>query len=201
MFAIKFLSSVLTRKPRTSPADLRVAAVPFTLPRWERRAVTWDDLGTELSEASAQASAILTASEMTNDEKRVLGHLVSTDARKLAEVQARKSGTTARRKSDRAREILDWAAGAANPPHPGDSPALPNQNQGRFWNLSPADFKQTEVLGVNIVTPVIPGTDPPLINMLRTEDMPRDRPSLSPTEAEFLFIEEWIKNGCPDDPL
>ena len=138
---------------------------------------------------------------MSDDEKRVLEHLANADGRKLAEVQARKSGTTVRRKSDRAREILDWAAGAADPPHTGDSRPFPNQNQGRFWNLSPADFKQTEVLGANIVTPIIPGTDSPLIRRLRSGDMPRNRPPLPPTEAEFRFIEEWIKNGCPDDPL
>ena len=201
MFAVKFLSGALTKSPRTTSAGPLVAAVPFTLPAWEGRAVTWADLEAELSDASAQASAILAIGGMTDDEKRVLAHLVATDARKMAEAQARNSGTTVRRTPDRAREILDWAAGAADPPHMGSSPSFPNQNQGRFWNLPLADFKQTAVLGPNIVTPVIPGTDPPLIRKLRTGDMPRNRPPLPPTEAEFLFLAEWLKKGCPDDPL
>ncbi|HTG09136.1 MAG TPA: ferritin-like domain-containing protein [Bradyrhizobium sp.] len=201
MFAIKFLSGVLTKKPRTTQAGPGVAAVPFTLPAWTGTEVTWPDLEVALTAAMTEATAILAAGGTTDEQKRVLGHIMTSDQRKLAEVQARKSNSTVRRKPDRARETLDWTAGASDPPHPGDSPPFPNQDQGRFWNLAVSDFKQTSIFGANIVTPVVPGTDSPMIRRLRTGDMPRNRPPLSPTEPEFLFLEAWVKNGCPDDPV
>ena len=201
MFSIKFLSGVLTKKPRTTRNDFFVAAVPFTLPIWTGRAVAWADLEAQLNAAETEAAAILAAGAATDEQKRVIGHMMTADERKRAEVQARKANTTARRKPDRAREILDWAAGAADPPHPGNSPPFPDQNQGRFWNLAVSDFKQTDVLDANIVSAVVPGTDPPLIRRLRTGDMPRNRSPLLPTEPEFQFLETWVKNGCPDDPI
>jgi hypothetical protein len=202
MFAIKFLSGVLTKKPRTTEAGPGVAAVPFTLPAWTGTAVTWPDVEVVLTAAMTEATAILAAGgTMTDEQKRVLGHIMTSDQRKLAEVQARKSNSTVRRKPDRARETLDWAAGAADPPHTGDSPPFPDQDQGRFWNLAVSDFKQTSVLGANIVTPAVPGTDSPIIRKLRSGDMPRHRPPLLPTEPEFLFLEAWVKDGCPDDPV
>ena len=116
MFAIKFLSGVLTKKPRTTQGP-GVAAVPFTLPAWTGTAVTWPDLEAALTASTAEATAILAAGEtMTDEQKRVLGHIMTSDERKLAEVQARKSNSTVRRKPDRARETLDWAAGASDPP-------------------------------------------------------------------------------------
>jgi hypothetical protein len=201
MFAIKKLSGVLTKKPRTTQAGALVAAVPFTLPAWTGRAVTWADLEAEFTAAMGETTAILAADGTSDEQERVLGHLAASDERKLAEVQARESNTTVRRKSDRAREILDWAAGAADPSHQGDSPPFSNQNQGRFWNLALADFKQTSIGGSNIVTPPTPGADAPLIWLLRLGLMPRNRPRLPPTEAEFLFLEEWVNGQCPDDPV
>ncbi len=201
MFAIKFLSGALTKKPRTTQADSRVAAVPFTLPGWSGRAVNWADIEVELIEAGKQQAALLAAGGLPDDQGRVLTHLIASDGRKLAEVQARRAGGTARRKPDRMREILDRAAGVGEPPHTGSSPPLPDQDQGRFWNLAVADFKQTSVLGANIVEVVIPGFDPPLTGKLRKGDMPRERTALPPTGADFLFIEQWVKDGCPDDPV
>ena len=130
MFAIKKLSGILTRKPRTTRAGPEVAAVPFTLPAWAGGAVTWADLEAEYAAAIQETTAILAATGASDAQKLLLGHVANSDARKLAEVQARQTGTTVRRKPDRAREILDWATGAADPSHSGDSPPFPNQNQG-----------------------------------------------------------------------
>jgi hypothetical protein len=201
MFAIKFLSSVLTRKPRTTHADSKVGAVPFTLPGWTGRAVEWTDIEAELIDAEKQQAALLAENSLPENQRRVLMHLAASDARKLAEARKRQSGDTARRKPDRAREILDRAAGTADPPHTGNSPSFPTQDQGRFWNLSINEFKQTSVLGANIVKPAFPGADAPLVSKLRTGDMPRGRAPLSPTGADFRFIEQWVKDGCPDDPV
>ena len=51
------------------------------------------------------------------------------------------------------------------------------------------------------MTPPTPGADAPLIFMLRLGFMPRNRPRLLTTDAEFLFLEEWVNNQCPDDPV
>ncbi|MBL8814341.1 MAG: hypothetical protein JNM43_29505 [Planctomycetaceae bacterium] len=202
MFALKKLSSILTTKLRKDNPSEGMAAAPFTLPPWSGRPVTWQDLEAELTSAITEVTAILAGSGVSQEQTRVLIHLKSSDERKLAESTARASGSSDRRKSDQAREILDWAAGAADvQSHNGDSPPLPDQNQGRFWNLPLADFKQTTILGDNIVTPPGPGQDAPLINVLRTGLMPGGRrPKLKPTDAEFLFLEEWVGNQCPDDP-
>ena len=201
MFAIKKLSGILTRKPRTTRAGPEVAAVPFTLPAWAGGAVTWADLEAEFAAAIQETTAILGATGASDAQKLLLGHVANSDARKLAEVQARQTGTTVRRKPDRAREILDWATGAADPSHSGDSPPFPNQNQGRFWNLALTDLKLTSIGGADIMRPSAPGIDAPLMFMLRQGLMPRNRPRLLSTDAEFLFLKEWVDDGCPDDPV
>ena len=200
MFALKKLSNYLTKKPRTSQVGPNVGAVPFTLPAWTGHAVTWDDLEGEFSAAAAEVAAIQAGPGNSDDQKRVLGHLASSDLHKLAEVQARKLAGTVRRKVDRAREILDWAAGAGDPRHLGDSPEYLDQDQGRFWNLALADLKQVSIAGTNIWNPPGPGQDAPLIRMLRLGFMPRNRPPLATTDPEFMFLEDWVRNQCPDEP-
>lgn len=200
MFVLRKLSSYLTKKPRTAQMVPTTAALPFNLPVWQGSAVSWEDLEIQFTTAGAELTAIL-AGPANDEQKRILGHLAASDARKLAEVQARKEGATARRKSDRAREILDWAVGAGDPRHSGTSPAFPDQDQGRFWNLPLSEFKQTEVLGENVVTPPAPGQDAPLIEVLRNRSMPRSRPPLPTTESDFLFLEDWVNQQCPDEPV
>lgn len=201
MFAIRKLSSFLTAKPRTSQTVPTVAALPFNLPLWAGRPVAWADLEGVFITATQEITAIQAAAGVTDAHRRLLGHLAASDLRKLAEVQARKAGGTVRRKSDRARDILDWAAGAADPYHDGDSPSFPEQDQGRFWNLPLNELKQTSVLGSNVVARPAPGVDAPLIRQLRLGTMPRNRPPLATTGDEFLFLEDWVNNGCPDDPV
>ena len=115
MYALKKLRGDLTKKPRGTGGVPVVAALPFNLPAWEGRAITWNDLEVVFGDASTEIVNIQAAPGLSDDQKRVIGHIVASDARKLEEVRARCTGGTSRRKFDRVREILDWAAGAEIP--------------------------------------------------------------------------------------
>jgi len=202
MFAIRNLATILTTLPRNAtPGSTACAAVPFNRPSWIGRAVTWNDLRDVLAGSQSECTALLAIPAISDDNRRFLDHLQTADERKRLESIARAAGGTVRTKFDRAREILDWAAGAGNPNHSGDSPHLPTQKQGRFWNQLLADFKLTVVRGASIVIPPSPGADASLVEKLRSGAMPRGRPRLDVLGSEFRFLEQWIADGCPDDPL
>jgi hypothetical protein len=203
MFAMKKLASFLGLKPRSSVSatPTPLAAVPFNLPPWSGRTVAWADLETVFQASLAENSAILAGTGVSDVQNRVLLHLAVSDESKLKEVQARKNGSaTTRTRFDRAREILDWLTGAGDPSHSGNSTAFPDQSQGRFWNQTLTAFKSTTVFGESIIDPVA-GGDPLIIRELRGKSMPRSRPKLEANDPEFVFLEQWIKDGCPDDPV
>jgi hypothetical protein len=187
----------MPRGVKTAP---EVAALPFTLPPWLATGSQWSDLEAAFDES------ITIARELRDDaaapeHHRLLVHLAASDERKLAEATARAAGTTCRTRTDAVRDVLDWAAGAGNPGHSGASPAVPAGRQGRFWNLHRDDLVQVSVFGENVTTPPEPGTDAPLVEMLRSQTMPLGRPKLPPDSSEFLVVESWVADGCPDDTL
>ena len=200
MFAIGALSGFLVIRPRSAtPITPEVAALPFNLPNWSGSPATWDDLLDAFTESLALIPTLKNQVASGSEESRILYHLMSSDQRKKEGVQALKTGGTARTKADKARDVLDWAAGAGNPHHSGVSPQFPSGNQGRFWNLPLPEFKQTQVFGTNIIEDPGGGNDPFLIEVLREGFMPKNRPSLSETSEEFQFLEDWVKGGCPDE--
>jgi hypothetical protein len=198
MYVLKRISQLLTTLQRSSVGNpTLVAAAPFTLPQWNISPPTWAELAGVLQSAADDLLKLRTLSPNAQ-EMQLLVHFESSDPRKIAEANAQQAGGTARRKFDRVREILDWAAGAGNPRHNGDSPPLPSARQGRFWNLSLEDFKEVEIGSSNIVTP-IDGERPRLIEVLEDGLMPKDR---TPLVGEKLqFIVDWVNHGCPDEPL
>lgn len=113
---------------------------------------------------------------------------------------ARKAGTTAYTRTDALRDVLEWAAGAGDPgANHGNSPTLPG-GQGRFWNLRHDDVVQVEIFGQNVTTRP-QGEDARMIARLRDGTMPRGRPPLDVNGDEFRLVEQWVADGCPDDPV
>lgn len=198
MYALKRMAGLLTGLPRSGAGNpTQVAAAPFTLPQWNSSPPTWGELSGLLQSAAREIQKLRTLSP-TAEELQLLVHLESSDPPKIAEANAQQGGGTVRRKFDRVREILDWAAGAGNPRHNGNSPSLPTARQGRFWNLPLNDFKEVEISGTNIVQS-IDGQIPLLVEVLTSGFMPRDRSAV--VGEKLTFVVDWIENGCPDDPL
>jgi photosystem II stability/assembly factor-like uncharacterized protein len=102
---------------------------------------------------------------------------------------------------DRVREILEAAAGNGHPSHSG---------AGRFWNQPRVTFVQTVVYGLKVVETEGEnrGVRSNLVKALKGEApfdgsdfdrMPLGRPPVAP--ADIAFIQKWIDDGCPEDPL
>lgn len=193
MFAIKILSRYLIQRPRNAGSSLppAMAALPFNLPEWSGNSVTWSDLVSTFNESVTIAERLHAQSSSGSAEAQFLHLLQSSDRQKLAEATARLAGASVLRKSDRARDILDWVAGAGEPWH---------EDQGRFWNLPLSEFKQTELNGAKIVERPAGGGDALLIEVLRGGFMPMGRPSLTTGSPEFQFLENWVNSDCPDEP-
>jgi hypothetical protein len=200
MFALSKLADLLRRMPRGVNTAPEVAALPFNLPPWLATGSQWSDLETALDESSTIARE-LRDDDAAPEHQRLLVHLVASDERKLAEATARAAGTTRRTRTDEVRDVLDWAAGAGDPGHSGTSPAVPTGPQGRFWNLHKDDLVQVSVFGENVTTSPAPGADAPMVEMLRNQTMPQGRPKLPPDSSEFLVVERWVADGCPDDTV
>lgn len=201
MFALSALSGVLVKRPRSAALMVpAVAALPFNLPSWSGSRASWENLENAFAKSLALIATLKSQTVGGSPEFRILHHIGSSDQRKKAEAAARKVGGSVRTKADRARDILDWAAGAGSPGHSGSSPSLPSGGQGRFWNLPLDEFKQTKIFGTNIVEDPGDGADPLMIEVLRDGFMPQDRPALPDTGQEFVFLETWVKDGCKDEP-
>lgn len=201
MYGIRKMAEWLPKMQRTQVSTPAVAAMPFNMPEWSSNEVTWADI-VRILDASATLIAKLAPGFPETEEKgRVLYHLLKSDERKIAEARAREGGMSARTKADWARETLDWAAGVADPGHNGSSPHIPDADQGRFWNLPLAEFKQAEVFGSKIVELPAEGGDAELIEVLRKKQMPKDRPKLAEDSQEFQVLEKWVKEGCKDEPV
>lgn len=95
--------------------------------------------------------------------------------------------------------LLDAVAGESRPSHQGFE---------RFWRLPLREF--LAIGGIYGVTLVVPGdgAGSGLIQALKGEPpfgpdgmprMPMNRPPMA--AADIAFIEAWIDDGCPDDPL
>lgn len=97
--------------------------------------------------------------------------------------------------------ILAAGAGGSHPDHDG---------HGRFWELPLAEFVALTIYGVKLIAEpgANRGANSGLIKALKGElpfdgsmfdRMPLGRPPVSP--ADMQFIQSWIDDGCPDDPL
>ena len=78
---------------------------------------------------------------------------------------------------------------------------MPDTDQGRFWNLPLAEFKETEIFGSKVVEIPAGGGDPKLIEVIRKKQMPKDRLPLTEDSPEFKFLEDWVRGGCKDEPV
>lgn len=192
MFALRKLGDILRRMPRGVGNAPRVAAIPFNLPGWLTTGAQWADLVAAFGESMTIAQALRDDAGVAPDHRHVLVHLLASDERKHAEATARTQGGTQRTRTDAVREVLDWAAGAGDPRH---------DQQGRFWNLQRDDFVQVQIFGDNVTTPPSPGTDAPIVEMLRSQAMPQGRPKVAEDSEEFKLLESWVVDGCPDDSV
>jgi hypothetical protein len=190
MFALRKLAEFLRAMPRSTAAAPQVAALPFTLPRWSTTGAEWSDLAAAFDESMTIAHGLRDEIAAGSPLRRLLVLLLASDERKLAESRARASGASERTRADDVRDVLDWAAGAGDPGHSG---------QGRFWNLQRDDLVQVKVFGANVTTIPGPGEDAPMVDMLRTRSMPQSRPKLDEDSPEFLVVEKWVADGCPDE--
>jgi hypothetical protein len=200
MFALSKLAEFLIQLPRGVSAPPQVAALPFTVPAWLATGGQWPDLAAAFDESMTIARGLQTEVAAGTDQHRLLVLLLASDERKLREATARATGTSVRTRTDAVRDVLDWAAGAGHPHHSGDSPALPMDDQGRFWNQQHDGFVQVAIFGENVTTPP-PGKTAPLIDMLQTGSMPLGRPPLAEESEEFRLVERWVADGCPDDTV
>jgi Ferritin-like len=207
MFALRKLAEFLARLPRSVSAPQQFAALPFTVPTWLATGGQWPDLAAAFDESMTIARALQTEADTSLDQHRLLVLLLASDERKLREATARAAGTSVRTRTDAVRDVLDWAAGAGDPPHPGDSPALPMAdqgpmaNQGRFWNQQHDGFVHVKIFGEEITTPPPGRKKAPLIDVLQSGFMPSGRPPLAEESDEFLLVERWVADGCPDDTI
>jgi hypothetical protein len=202
MFALSKLAEFLRHMPRSDSASPEVAALPLTVPGWLATGGQWSDLAAAFEEGRTITQELLTQVPAGSAQRALLVLMLGSDERKLQEATARKAGTTARTQTDAVRDILDWAAGAGDPGdnHFGDSPTLPGAGQGRFWHQQHDDFVQVEIFGQNVTTRP-PGEDARMIARLRDGSMPQDRPPLDVNCEEFQLVEQWVADGCPDDPV
>jgi hypothetical protein len=200
MFALSKLAEFLIQLPRGVSAPPQVAALPFTVPAWLATGGQWPDLAAAFDESMTIARGLQTEVAAGTDQHRLLVLLLASDERKLREATARATGTSVRTRTDAVRDVLDWAAGAGHPHHSGDSPALPMDDQGRFWNQQHDGFVQVAIFGENVTTPPS-GKTAPLIDMLQTGSMPLGRPPLAEESEEFRLVERWVADGCPDDTV
>jgi hypothetical protein len=200
MFALRKLAGFLVQLPRGVSTPPQAAALPFTVPAWLATGGGWRDLAAAFDESMAIARGLQTEADVTTDQNRLLVLLLASDERKLREATARAVGTSVRTRTDAVRDVLDWAAGAGDPPHTGSSPALPMDDQGRFWNQQHDGFVKVGIRPFqNITTRPAPGQDAPMVMKLRTGSMPSGRPRLDPESKEFRLVEQWVADGCPDD--
>jgi len=201
MFALSKLAGLLRQLPRSVSASPQVAALPFTVPAWLATGGQWRDLAAAFDESMTIARGLQTEVAPGTDQHQLLVLLLASDERKLREATARVAGTSQRTRTDAVRDVLDWAAGVGDPGHNGNSPALPNGPQSRFWNQQHDGFVQVVMRGQNITTPPAAGGDALMIGMLRSKSMPRDRPPLAEASEEFRLVERWVADGRPDDPV
>jgi hypothetical protein len=207
MFHLRKLGEFLPAM-RRSPTAPGVAAIPFNEPEefpsdspndgevdGARR---WSTIhGDRLKLAMDLVDAILDPANaptppLSADQTRILQNMREGDRRKLLEAQARENGTTARTRFDQVRETLDWAAGTGSPRH---------SLQGRFWERPIAAFKATKMSGRSVIEPAGPGQAPLMVEQIKQQAMPKDRPKLAADDPRVQFIKQWITDGCPDDPL
>ena len=201
MFALSKLAGFLLQLPRSVSAPPQVAALPFTVPAWLATGGQWPDLAAAFDESMTIVRGLQTEVAAGTDQHRLLVLLLASDERKLQEATARAADTSMHTRTDAVRDVLDWAAGAGDPGHFGDSPALPSGPQSRFWNQQHGGFVQVAIFGENITTPPAPGEDAPMIDMLRSQSMPQGRPPLAEESEEFRLVERWVADGCPDDTV
>ncbi len=201
MFALSKLAGLLRQLPRSVSASPQVAALPFTVPAWLATGGQWRDLAAAFDESMTIARGLQTEVAPGTDQHQLLVLLLASDERKLGEATARVAGTSQCTRTDAVRDVLDWAAGVGDPGHNGNSPALPNGPQSRFWNQQHDGFVQVVMRGQNITTPPAAGGDALMIGMLRSKSMPRDRPPLAEASEEFRLVERWVADGRPDDPV
>ena len=189
MFALKKLAELLRLMERGVRSAPQVAALPFNLPKWLDTAAQWSDLAAAFGESRTIAKGLLEDVDITPEQHDLLVRLLASDERKPLEATARTQGMTQHTRTDAVRDVLDWAAGAGDPRH---------SKAGRFWNLKHDDFVQVSVFGRNVTTRPSPNEEAPLVDKLRSGQMPRERPRLSEETEEFKVVESWVDDGCPE---
>jgi hypothetical protein len=200
------LARMLVTLPRSSAAG-PVAALPFSMPPLlpfpQNHAAQWQVHIDRLTAAGALITQML-QSHSAGDA--CLTRLTASDQQWLTEVAQIQNGTLPPEEGpttrfDKVRQILEDATGARAPYHDG---------LGHFWNQPLAAFVSTVVYGQPIVAPPGPnrGQNSALVKALKGEPpfdpsgtgrMPLGGPYVSP--ADIAFIEQWIDDDCPNDPL
>jgi hypothetical protein len=190
------------------------AALPFTLPTPihlpDQPALQWPVHIERMKAAIALVDKMINSHGAGNPTLKMMK---DTDPLKLKKLQQMSSGgdtapppgggpgTGHQSRLDRVREILNTATGTGHPTHGG---------AGRFWNLPRPAFLQTVVYGLKVLetTGENRGARSNLIKALKGEApfdgtdfprMPLGRPPVSP--ENIAFIQQWIDDGCPDDPM
>jgi hypothetical protein len=207
MHHLKSLAKILSSLPRTQGGAGR-AALPLNAPtklpselppdpslatgthtQWSSQIQGW------LQRALDLANALLAN---TNDpaQKMILEYMLEVDARKLVEATMRRVGNTTRSGLDQMRETLEWAAGTGDPRHgPITAP------DGRFWNQSYGDLKNTKIYGNTIIA--TPGNQSGMLAQLQSGNMPASRAKLNTAEHQPKIdaIRGWMDRGAdPNEP-
>ena len=202
------LADKLVHMPRAHDPSA-VAALPFTLsdplhlPQDDARA-QWQVHIDRLIAAHTHVQRML-QSHSPGDP--LLQQILQADEQHLSAAQQLQQGNypqpepPPRTRFQRVQRILNDATGSAAPFH---------GSQGRFWNKLLSDFLQTSVYGLPVIAPVGPerGKRSNLTKALKGEApfdgstfmrMPLGLPAVA--SEHIAFIEQWIDDGCPDDPL
>jgi hypothetical protein len=213
MYRLRSLRNKLVTLPRVTGGDPgQRAAPPFTLPSPlplpAGAADRWD---VHIGRVTASLALVEKMLGSTAPGDPTLPPLRDANRKRLEKLRQMKAGAAAGRSAaaatgaatrlDRVREILNAAATNGNPSHGG---------AGRFWNLPRDGFLQAVVYGLNVIETQGDnrGARSNLIKALKGEPpfdgadferMPLNRPPVG--AADIAFIQQWIDDGCPEDPL
>jgi hypothetical protein len=213
MLNLKQLTSKLVKLDRTATGGGK-AALPFKLPKLlqlpKEPMQQWPVHVARMTQAIALENKMLQTHSAGDP---VLLGMQSNDPGKLTKLQQMGSGggtapppvggpgTGQQSRLNQVRKILNDATGTGNPSHGGAK---------RFWDRPLQQFIQTKVYGLNVIetTGDNRGARSNLIKALKGEApfddtdfprMPKNRPPVSP--ENITFIQKWIDDGCPDDPM
>jgi hypothetical protein len=203
MKTLKLIGRKLVTLPRL-PNGGGMAALPFELPNLihlpDQPAQQWPVHIGRIKEVLALVNKMLAAAG-----DQFLMDIQTADKGKLKKLEQMGAGAGGgaggQSRLDRMRDILNSATGTGTPNHGGAK---------RFWNLPRSEFVQAKVYGLTVIetTGDNRGARSNLIKALKGEApfddtdfprMPLGRPPVSP--ENIAFIQKWIDDGCPDEPM